>query len=215
MKLVMLGAPGSGKGSVADPLSKKLGIPCISTGDIFRQNIREKTPLGLLVDGFISKGELVPDELTNSVVEDRIKKEDCKDGFIMDGYPRTLLQAKVFDESLRRRGEKLDHVINLEVKNEIIISRIASRRVCVACGKIYNTKNNMPALHGICDTCGNNVILRDDDSDETVLKRLITYHEKTKILIDYYNEANLLINIAGQASVEEIVDIIMNSICKE
>lgn len=210
----MLGAPGSGKGSVAKPLSKKLGIPSISTGDIFRQNIREKTPLGKLVDSFIEKGELVPDDLTNSIVEDRIIREDCSNGFIMDGYPRTLIQAKAFDETLKKRGEKLDYVINLDVDNEIIIGRIASRRVCVACGRIYNTKNDMPALHGICDSCGNDVVLRDDDSDETVLKRLITYHEKTKILIDYYEQSNVLLNVDGRPSIEVIVENIMDVISK-
>lgn len=214
MKLVLLGAPGAGKGTLAQPLSKKLEIPAISTGEIFRQNIREKTELGKLASAYIEKGELVPDEVTISIVEDRIKQEDCKNGFILDGFPRTTVQAKAFDEILERRGEKIDAVLNINLADEVIISRLANRRVCEKCGQTYNTHYVMPKVNGTCDVCGGKVVQREDDREETVKARLSTYYTKTQPLVDYYEKAKVLIHIDNQNGTEESMKAILSELSK-
>ncbi len=212
MKLVLLGAPGSGKGTIAQPLSYKLGIPSISTGDIFRQNIRDNTELGKTAKQYIDKGELVPDGLTNRIVEDRIQQPDCKDGFILDGYPRTTEQAIKFDESLAVRNEKLAAVINLNLDDEIIIRRLLLRRVCSKCGQTYNVEYKMPRAEGICDVCGGSVVQRDDDNEETVIKRLETYHTKTQPLVEYYANEGLILHVDNQQGMEKSVAFIMDAI---
>ncbi len=214
MKLVLLGAPGVGKGTIALPLSKRLGIPCISTGDIFRQNISEKTPLGIMAKKYIDHGELVPDEVTNSIVEDRVLQPDCKNGFILDGFPRTIVQASTFDEALKVRGEKITAVINLQLDEEIIIKRLANRRVCEKCGHTYNVNFIMPAVADICDQCGGKVSQREDDNEQTVKKRLETYYKKTQPLVEYYEKAKLLICIDNQHGAEKSVDEIVDAVSK-
>lgn len=214
MKIVLLGAPGAGKGTLAQPLSKKLEIPAISTGEIFRQNIREKTELGKLASAYIEKGELVPDEVTISIVEDRIKQDDCKNGFILDGFPRTTVQAKAFDEILGSRGEKIAAVLNINLADDVIISRLANRRVCEKCGQTYNTHYIMPKTDGICDVCGGKVVQREDDKEETVKTRLSTYYTKTQPLVDYYEKANILIHIDNRNGTEESMKAILSELSK-
>lgn len=214
MKLVLLGAPGAGKGTIAQPLSKNLGIPSISTGEIFRQNIREKTQLGKLAKKYIDNGELVPDEIVMMIVEDRIVQTDCKKGFILDGFPRTTVQAQAFDDMLGKRGEKIAAVINIHLDDEIIIKRLANRRVCEKCGQTYNTEYIMPKMDGICDNCGGKVLQRDDDNEETVKKRLETYRIKTQPLVEYYKKMNLLIDVDNKYGAEDSINAIMDTISK-
>jgi len=214
MKLILLGAPGVGKGTIAQPLSKILGIPCISTGEIFRQNISEKTPLGISAKKYIDNGELVPDEVTISIVEERLKQADCESGFILDGFPRTIVQAKAFDEALQKRGEKITAVINIQLDEQIIISRLAGRRVCEKCGHTYNVGFIMPGVQGTCDDCGGKVTQREDDNEETVKKRLETYHKKTQPLEEYYEKAKILIPINNQQGVEQSVKEIVDAVSR-
>lgn len=214
MKLVLLGAPGAGKGTIAQPLSKNLGIPSISTGEIFRQNIREKTKLGELAKKYIDNGELVPDEIVMMIVEDRIIQPDCKKGFILDGFPRTTIQAQAFDDMLGNREEKIAAVINIHLDDEIIIKRLANRRVCEKCGQTYNTGYIMPKMEGICDNCGGRVLQRDDDNEETVKKRLETYRIKTQPLVEYYKKMNLLIDVDNKYGAEDSINAIMDTISK-
>jgi len=215
MKLILLGAPGSGKGTIAQPLSIQLGIPSISTGEIFRQNIHEHTDLGKIVKEYIDRGELVPDEVTITTVEHRIAREDCVNGFILDGFPRTISQAKIFDEILGKRGEKIAAVINIQLEDEIIIKRLANRRVCEKCGQTYNLKYVMPKVESVCDVCGGKVLQRDDDNEETVRKRLETYRVKTQPLVEYYEKANLLIHIDNTLGAEESVKVILDAVSKD
>lgn len=212
MKLVLLGAPGVGKGTIAEPLSKSLGIPTISTGEIFRQNISENTSLGKLAKKYIDNGELVPDDVVIMLIESRLIQPDCINGFILDGFPRTLVQAQAFDEMLKKRNEKITAVINIELDEETIINRLADRRVCEKCGHTYNLNFAMPAASDICDACGGRVTQREDDKADTVKKRLEIYHKKTQPLVEYYENANLLIHIQNKQgtgeSVKRIVDVV-------
>jgi adenylate kinase len=203
MKIILLGAPGAGKGTQAENLSKMLSIPHISTGDIFRENIRNETKLGLEAKNFIDNGLLVPDDLTVSIVKDRLKKEDCKNGFLLDGFPRTIPQAESLDKVLESLDTTLDAAINLEVSDSIIVKRMAGRRVCKNCGRIFHTITLPPSVDGICDSCGSQLIIRDDDKEETVLERLKTYHEKTMPLIDYYEKKGLLHSFDGTKEIME------------
>ena len=192
MIIIMLGAPGTGKGTVASILSEKLNIPQVSTGDIFRKNIAEQTELGKLADSYISKGNLVPDDVTIKIVEDRLKQDDVKEGIILDGFPRTIKQAEELDKILEKENKKVDMVINLTTPKEEIIERIVNRRVCSnqECKTIYNLVMNKPKQEGICDKCGSELIQRKDDNVETVESRIDTYLKNTSPLVEYYTKQN-------------------------
>jgi adenylate kinase len=203
VRLILLGAPGAGKGTQADILAEKLSVPHISTGDIFRYNIKNGTELGVKAKEFMDKGLLVPDDLTIEIVKDRIQMEDCKNGFILDGFPRTIPQAEYLDSILSQVGITLDAVLNIHVEDEKIIKRMSGRRTCPSCGKSYHVLYNQAKVEGICDSCGANLVQRDDDKEETVIKRLNTYHEQTEPLIDYYKKQSKLLTAFGK---EEIID---------
>ena len=194
MRIVLLGAPGAGKGTQAGVLSKKLDIPHISTGDIFRANIQNGTELGLKAKEFIDSGKLVPDDLTINIVKDRLLKRDCQKGFILDGFPRTIPQAESLDNELNGLGIKLDAAINLEVPDEVIVNRMKGRRVCGKCGKPYNIHTLKPKQEGVCDVCGGPLLIRDDDKEETVRERLRVYYKNTEPLIGYYDSKGILYN---------------------
>ena len=187
MKIIMLGAPGAGKGTQAKKVAKKYNIPHISTGDIFRANIKEGTELGKRAKEYMDKGELVPDDITIGMLLDRIHKADCKDGFVLDGFPRTIPQAKSLSEALSKLNEKIDYAINIDVPDDSIITRMSGRRACLSCGSTYHIKYSAPKKENICDNCGSELVIRDDDKPETVKKRLDVYHKQTQPLIDYYD----------------------------
>jgi len=193
MRLILLGAPGSGKGTIAAELTKNFGVLHISTGDIFRANMKEQTNLGIEAKTYIDKGALVPDSLTIKMIEDRLAQPDCEAGFMLDGFPRTIIQAQELDKILAKKGEALTAVISIEISDDEIRLRLSGRRVCVSCGASYNIPFKPAKVDGICDVCGGEVIHREDDKPETVLSRLATYHEKTQPLIDYYEAQNLII----------------------
>lgn len=203
MKVVLLGAPGSGKGTQAVNISQWYGIPQVSTGDIFRSNIKNGTELGKKAKEYIDKGLLVPDEVTIDIVSDRLKQSDCEKGFILDGFPRTVNQAEKLDEILKGIGAALDVVLNIEVQDSEIIARLGGRRVCTKCGMSYHVVFNPPAEGNVCKTCGEVVVQREDDSEETVLQRLSTYHKQTEPLIDYYNNDKKLVTVEGQANIDD------------
>ncbi|MCX7843623.1 MAG: adenylate kinase [Clostridia bacterium] len=203
MRLILLGAPGSGKGTQAALLQEKLNIPHISTGDIFRSNIKSGTELGKLAKCYIDKGMLVPDSVTIDLVKDRLRQPDCNNGFIMDGFPRTIPQAEYLENALKEMGMHVDAALNIDVPDEVIISRISGRRICPACGMSYNVVSNPPRTEGICDSCGGRVVHRDDDKEETVVNRLKVYHEQTEPLIKFYEARGKLKTVDGQGSVEE------------
>lgn len=204
MKIIMLGAPGAGKGTQAKMLSERYGIPHISTGDIFRMNIKNNTVLGQKAKGYMDAGQLVPDELVVDLVIDRIKAKDCMKGFILDGFPRTIPQAEALDYALNNQNEKVDCAINVDVPDEAIIERMAGRRACVGCGATYHVVNLSSKVEGICDVCGEKLILREDDKPETVKKRLEVYHEQTKPLIDYYNKKKALLTVDGTRDIQVV-----------
>ncbi len=206
MKIVMLGAPGAGKGTQAKKISEKYSIPHISTGDIFRANIKENTELGQKAKTYMDKGQLVPDELVVDLVVDRLKQDDAKNGYVLDGFPRTIPQAKALTDALAAIGEKLDYAINVEVPHENIINRMSGRRACVDCGGTYHIKYNPTKVEGVCDACGGELILRDDDKPETVKARLGVYHEQTQPLIDYYKEESILKEVDGTLDLEVVFD---------
>lgn len=204
MKIIMLGAPGAGKGTQAKKIASKYEIPHISTGDIFRANIKNGTELGKKAKSFMDQGLLVPDELTVDLVMDRIQKEDCKNGYILDGFPRTIPQAEALDQALKALGDKLDYAIEVDVPDENIVKRMAGRRACVHCGATYHIVHAPTKVENICDVCGGDLILRDDDKPETVTKRLTVYHNQTKPLIDYYKEEGILATVDGTADLEDV-----------
>ena len=204
MKIIMLGAPGAGKGTQAKKLSENYCIPHISTGDIFRANIKNNTELGQKAKGYMDAGQLVPDELVVDLVVDRIKEKDCFKGFILDGFPRTIPQAEALDYALNNQNEKIDYAINVEVPEENIVNRMTGRRACVDCGETYHNAYAPTSKEGICDKCGGGLILRDDDQPETVLKRLGVYHEQTQPLIDYYTEAGILNEVDGTSDINDV-----------
>ena len=199
MKIIFLGAPGAGKGTQAEIVSKHFGIPTISTGAIIRQALKEGTPVGLAAKAYIDKGALVPDEVVNEIVRERLAKPDCRDGFILDGYPRTVPQA----EALDRMGIRLDHVISLEVDDAVIIARMSGRRVCGACGATYHTVALPPKQPDVCDKCHSALTRRRDDEPEVVHERLHVYHEETEPLKTYYAERGLLTDVRGADAVQE------------
>lgn len=204
MRCLIMGAPGAGKGTYADGIKKHFGIPHISTGEIFREAIASGSEMGLLAKKFIDKGNLVPDDVTNAIVKERLKKADCSDGFLFDGYPRTIAQAEAFDEMLKEFNIKLDVVINIDVNDDIIISRIINRRTCPSCGRGYNIVSLKPKKEGVCDDCGTALYKRKDDNEETIKSRLEVYNRQTKPLIDYYAKQNLLLEVDGAGSISEI-----------
>ncbi len=197
MKIVMLGAPGAGKGTQAKMIAEQYQIPHVSTGDIFRANIKNGTDLGKEAKSYMDKGELVPDELTVRILLDRVAQADCKNGYVLDGFPRTIPQANVLDAELTKLGDKIDFAINVEVPDENIVKRMSGRRACVACGATYHIEHVPPKKEGICDKCGEALILRDDDKEETVKNRLNVYHEMTQPLIDFYNGKGVLKEVDG------------------
>lgn len=204
MKIIMLGAPGAGKGTQAKKIADKYKIPHISTGDIFRANIKNGTELGKKAKTYMDQGLLVPDELVVDLVVDRVKQEDCANGYVLDGFPRTIPQAEALDSALEAIGEKIDYAINVEVPDENIVRRMSGRRACVACGATYHLVHIPPKVDGICDTCGKELILRDDDKPETVEKRLKVYHDQTQPLIDYYTKKNLLVEVDGTVDMADV-----------
>ncbi len=204
MKIIMLGAPGAGKGTQAKMIADKFGIPHISTGDIFRANIKNGTPLGQKAKSYMDQGLLVPDELVCDLVVDRIAQADCERGYILDGFPRTIPQAEALDAALEAKGDKVDYAMNVEVADENIIRRMSGRRACLNCGKTYHLVHIPPKTEGICDVCGSELVLRDDDKPETVKKRLDVYHEQTAPLIDYYTKKGILAEVDGSQDMAKV-----------
>lgn len=204
MKIIMLGAPGAGKGTQAKQIAAKYQIPHISTGDIFRANIKNGTELGKKAKEFMDQGLLVPDELTCDLVMDRIKQDDCANGFVLDGFPRTIPQAEALDAALTKIGEAMDYAIDVDVRDESIIERMSGRRACLNCGATYHIVTIPPKKEGICDTCGSALVLRDDDQPETVKKRLDVYHDQTQPLIDYYNKKGILKTVDGMEPMDTV-----------
>lgn len=204
MKIIMLGAPGAGKGTQAKQIADKYSIPHISTGDIFRANIKNGTDLGKKAKEYMDQGLLVPDELTCDLVMDRIQQDDCKNGFVLDGFPRTIPQAEALDAALTKIGETMDYAIDVDVPDENIVSRMSGRRACLDCGATYHIVSLPPKTEGKCDHCGSDLVLRDDDKPETVQKRLSVYHEQTQPLIDYYKKQGILKSVDGTQPMEAV-----------
>lgn len=204
MKIIMLGAPGAGKGTQAKQIADKYSIPHISTGDIFRANIKNGTELGKKAKQYMDQGALVPDELTCDLVMDRIQQDDCKNGFVLDGFPRTIPQAEALDAALGKINEKMDYAIDVDVPDENIVNRMSGRRACLNCGATYHLISIPPKVEGICDRCGGEIVLREDDKPETVQKRLKVYHEQTQPLIDYYKNQGILKSVDGTQPMDEV-----------
>lgn len=212
LRAVLLGPPGAGKGTQAVRLVEKYEIPHISTGDIFRKNIKEGTELGEKAQEYMNAGALVPDELVVDLVKDRLQQDDCKNGFLLDGFPRTIFQAEKLDEFLSESNQKMDIVINLKVEKEALIKRLTGRRVCKDCGASYHIVNIPPKKEGVCDICGGELIQRKDDNIETVENRINVYEDQTAPLIGYYKEAGSLVDFDGEASLDEVFDAIVQAI---
>ena len=210
MKIIMLGAPGAGKGTQAKKIADKYQVPHISTGDIFRANIKNGTELGKKAKEYMDQGLLVPDELVVDLVVDRLAQEDCANGCVLDGFPRTIPQAEALDAALAAKGEAIDYAIDVDVPDENIINRMSGRRACVACGATYHLVHIPTKVEGICDRCGEGLILRDDDKPETVKKRLDVYHAQTQPLIDYYTAKNVLKSVDGTVDMEAVFQAIVN-----
>ena len=209
MKIIMLGAPGAGKGTQAKLIAEKYGVPHISTGDIFRANIKNGTELGKEAKEYMDKGLLVPDELTVRLLLDRVAQDDCKNGYVLDGFPRTIPQAEVLDKELTNLGDSVDFAVDVDVPDENIIRRMSGRRACLNCGATYHIVNIPPKKEGICDVCGSELVLRDDDQPETVKNRLKVYHEQTQPLIEYYTGKGVLRTVDGTLPMEEVFDAIV------
>ncbi|MBS5967134.1 MAG: adenylate kinase [Finegoldia magna] len=214
MRLILLGPPGAGKGTQAKRVIEEFDIPHISTGDIFRKNIKEKTELGQKVEGLLAEGKLVPDELTIEIVWDRLDQEDCKNGFLLDGFPRTIPQAEALDEGLAKRGLKLDRVLNIDVDKDSLVKRLSGRRVCPNCGASYHIDNNPPKVEGICDVCQTPVIQREDDKEQTVLDRIKVYDSQTKPLVDFYSKQDLVFTVDGTLPIDEITNKLVTELKK-
>ncbi len=209
MKIIMLGAPGAGKGTQAKRIAEKYSIPHISTGDIFRANIKNGTELGKKAKEYMDQGALVPDDLTCDLVMDRIQQDDCKNGFVLDGFPRTIPQAEALDGALSKIGQKMDFAIDVDVPDENIVNRMGGRRACLSCGATYHVEFNPTKAEGVCDACGAQTVLRDDDKPETVQKRLTVYHDQTQPLIDYYKKQNILKSVDGTQPMDAVFDAII------
>ena len=209
MKIIMLGAPGAGKGTQAKKIAEKYGIPHISTGDIFRANIKNQTELGMKAKAFMDQGALVPDELTLELIMDRFTNDDCKNGYVLDGFPRTIPQAEALTKALADKQDAVDYAINVDVPDEAIVTRMSGRRACLTCGGTYHVVFNPTKVEGICDACGGELVLRADDKPETVQKRLDVYHEQTQPLIDYYQNQNILKEVDGTLPLDEVFQAII------
>lgn len=209
MKIIMLGAPGAGKGTQAKMIAEKYQIPHVSTGDIFRANIKNGTKLGMEAKKYMDQGQLVPDELTVKILLDRVAKDDCRNGYVLDGFPRTIPQAQVLDEALSKLGESIDYAINVDVPDENIVRRMSGRRACLSCGATYHIEHIPPKTEGVCDTCNSALVLRDDDKPETVLKRLKVYHDQTQPLIDFYTAKGVLKEVDGTVDMKEVFNAIV------
>ena len=214
LKIIMLGAPGAGQGTQAKKIAAKYSIPHISTGDIFRANIKNNTELGQKAKTYMDKGELVPDELVVDLIMDRFKEPDCANGYVLDGFPRTIPQAEALDKALNAQNESVDYAINVEVPDENIINRMSGRRACVGCGATYHIQFNPTKVEGVCDVCGEKLILRDDDKPETVKNRLSVYHEQTQPLIDYYAKKSILAEVDGTKDMEDVFNAIVEILGK-
>lgn len=214
LKIIILGAPGAGKGTQAKKIAAKYSIPHISTGDIFRANIKNNTELGQKAKTYMDKGELVPDELVVDLIMDRFKEPDCANGYVLDGFPRTIPQAEALDKALNAQNESVDYAINVEVPDENIINRMSGRRACVGCGATYHIQFNPTKVEGVCDVCGEKLILRDDDKPETVKNRLSVYHEQTQPLIDYYAKKSILAEVDGTKDMEDVFNAIVEILGK-
>lgn len=204
MRLILLGPPGAGKGTQADVLAAHYGVPHVSTGDLFRYNLRQGTPLGLEAKGYMDRGILVPDDVTGRMVADRIDREDAAPGFILDGYPRNLVQGEALEEMLRARQLHLDRAVAVDVPEDVLLARITGRRLCPSCGATYHTLYNAPRREGVCDRCGAELLQRPDDRAETVAVRLGVYRDETAPLLAFYRERDLLTTVSGLGSVEEV-----------
>lgn len=204
MRIVLLGPPGAGKGTQAAKIVQEYSIPHISTGDIFRKNLKENTPLGIKAKGYMDQGLLVPDELVVDLVKDRLTEKDCKDGFMLDGFPRTVFQAEALEAELEKMNIRLNAVLNIDVNSEMLFKRLTGRRICKSCGATYHIYFNPSEVEGICDKCGGDLFQRDDDKEETVKKRLEVYEEQTQPLIDYYKNKNVLVNIDGEGDIDKV-----------
>jgi len=206
MKIIMLGAPGAGKGTQAIKIAETYGIPHVSTGDIFRANIKAGTELGRKAKSFMDAGGLVPDDVTIGMLLDRIHEEDCKNGYVLDGFPRTIPQAESLTGALSKENGNVDYAVNIDVPDENIINRMNGRRACLNCGATYHVQYMPPKQEGICDTCGSKLVLRDDDRPETVSKRLRVYHEQTQPLIEYYKKAGILKEVDGTQDMNKVFE---------
>ncbi|GFI04907.1 MAG: adenylate kinase [Lachnospiraceae bacterium] len=204
MKIIMLGAPGAGKGTQAKMIADKYHVPHISTGDIFRANIKNGTELGMEAKKYMDQGLLVPDELTVKILLDRVAKDDCQNGYVLDGFPRTIPQAEVLDKALSEINDKIDFAINVDVPDENIIRRMGGRRACLSCGATYHVEHVPPQKEGICDACGKELVLRDDDKPETVGNRLDVYHKQTQPLIDFYSAKGILKTVDGTVDMKDV-----------
>ena len=204
MKIIMLGAPGAGKGTQAKMIAEKYGIPHVSTGDIFRANIKNGTELGREAKQYMDQGLLVPDELTVKILLDRVAQDDCKNGYVLDGFPRTIPQAEVLDEALKKLNERIDYAVDVDVPDENIVKRMSGRRACLKCGATYHIEHIPPKQEGVCDTCGSELVLRDDDRPETVQNRLKVYHDQTQPLIEYYTRKGILKTVDGTLEMQEV-----------
>lgn len=209
MKIIMLGAPGAGKGTQAKMIAEKYGIPHISTGDIFRSNIKDGTELGMEAKKYMDQGLLVPDELTVKILLDRVARADCRNGYVLDGFPRTIPQAEVLDQALEKIGDQIDFAVNVSVPDENIVKRMSGRRACVGCGATYHIEHIPPKKEGICNTCGMELILREDDKPETVQNRLNVYHSQTQPLIEFYQKKGILQTVDGTVDMKAVFDAIV------
>lgn len=211
MRAILLGPPGAGKGTQAETIVNEFKVPHVSTGDMFRKNIKEETELGKKVKAYLDKGMLVPDELTVEIVKDRLLQDDCKNGFLLDGFPRTLEQADALDKVLSEMGTKLDKVINIQVDPKLLVDRAVGRRICKDCGQTYHLIFNKPSKEGICDKCGGELYQRKDDTEETVANRINVYQEQTQPLIEYYTKKGIILDINGEQPIDKVgSDIISN-----
>lgn len=212
MNIILMGLPGAGKGTQAAIMVEKLHIPHISTGDMFRAAVKEETPLGVEAKSYMDQGALVPDRVTIGIVRDRLGKDDCESGFLLDGFPRTVPQAESLDELLSDFGKEIDHVVYIEVSQKELLSRLTGRRICSDCGTTFHLQFNPPKVDEVCDRCGGSLYQREDDQEETVAKRLQINQEQTEHLIRYYNEKEKLVRVDGEQPIEQVTETILSKI---